>query len=108
MATVNTITFNAGSGGTDGSYTAGDSIVATVDYTPDAGSGGTPQTFDLTANVLDSNGNVVASNTAPFTVTIAGAGQTVAASDTGGHVWSEGSTTTEPDGSLSVPFTSTA
>lgn len=101
MATVNTISFD------QASYAPGETITATVDYTPDPA--GTTQNFDFTANVVDASGNVVASSSAPFVVSTPGVQtETVSVSDTGGHVWAEGSPVDEADGSISVPFTATA
>lgn len=101
MASVNTITFD------QAAYNVGDTITATVDYTPDTPSV-VPSTFTLTANVNDTSGNVVATNTADFVVNTPQPGDTVSVSDSGNRTWAEGATTTEADASLSVPFTATA
>jgi hypothetical protein len=101
MASVNSITFD------QASYLAGSTITATVDYTPDTPSV-VATTFTLTANVSDSTGAVVATNTGDFVVNTPQAGDTVSVSDTGSRTWAEGSTTVESDSSLSVPFTATA
>lgn len=101
MAAVNSITFDKPA------YAPGDTVTATVDYTPDTPSV-TSQTFTVTANVMDAAGAVVATNTAPFAVNSSQAGDTVSLSDDGNHTWAEGATTVEADGSLSVPFTATA
>lgn len=101
MASVNTITFD------QAAYNAGDAITATVDYTPDSPSV-VPSTFTLTANVSDTAGNVVATSTGDFVVNTPQAGDTVSVSDTGSRTWTEGATSTEADGSLSVPFSATA
>lgn len=101
MASVNSITFD------QAAYEVGATITATVDYTPDTPSV-VPSTFTFTANVTDPNGNVVGSNTADFVVNTPQPGDSVSVSDTGNRTWTEGSTTTEADGSLSVPFTATA
>jgi hypothetical protein len=101
MASVNSITFD------QPAYTAGSTITCTVDYTPDTPSV-VATTFTLTANVSDSGGNVVATNTGDFVVNTPQPGDTVSVSDTGSRTWAEGATTVESDGSLSVPFTATA
>jgi hypothetical protein len=101
MASVNTITFDKAA------YAPGETITATVDYTPDTPSVAA-ETFTVTANVMNSGGTVVATNTAPFVVNTPQPGDTVSVSDTGSHTWAEGATTVETDGSLSVPFTATA
>jgi hypothetical protein len=101
MASVNSITFD------QVAYTAGDTITATIDYTPDTPSV-VATTFTLTANVNDTSGAVVATSTGDFVVNTPQAGDTVSVSDTGSRTWAEGATATESDGSLSVPFTATA
>lgn len=101
MASVNTITFD------QAAYAAGSTITCTVDYTADTPSV-VATTFTLTANVLNSGGTVVATNTGDFVVNTPQAGDTVSVSDTGSRTWTEGTTTVESDGSLSVPFTATA
>jgi hypothetical protein len=101
VAAVNSITFD------QPAYTAGATITATVDYTPDTPSV-VASTFTMTANVTDSGGNVVATNTGDFVVNTPQPGDSVSVSDTGSRSWTEGATTVESDGSLSVPFTATA
>lgn len=101
MASVNSITFDKTA------YAPGDTVTTTIGYTPDTPSVAS-QTFTVTANVMDASGAVVATNTAPFSVNTAQAGDTVSLSDDGSHTWAEGATTVEADGSLSVPFTATA
>lgn len=108
MATISTVTFNEGSSGVAGTYTAGDTITATVGYVPDTPSV-VPQTFTLTTTVSDAAGNVTATNSNEFVVNTTQAnGDTVAVSDTGSRTWSAGSTTVEADGSLSQSFSATA
>ena len=110
MASLNSITFNAGSGGVAGVYSPGDAIDAAIDYTPDVPSV-VPQSFTFTGNVVNSGGGVVATLDAPFTVnTPQGGGDTVTVSDTGSRAWTEGATTPDPAtaGNLDVTFSSTA
>lgn len=102
MATVNSIAFD------QPAYAAGSVITATIDYTPDAPSV-TAATFTLTSNVVNSGGTVVATSTGDFIVnTPQPGGDTVQVSDSGSRAWTEGATTVETDGTLSVPFTATA
>lgn len=101
MASVNSITFD------QAAYNPGDTITATVDYTPDTASV-VASTFSLTANVNDASGNVVATQSADFVVNTPQPGDTISVSDSGGRAWTEGATTIEADSSLSVPFTATA
>ena len=110
MSTINSITFNAGSSGADGTYATGDTIDATTNYLPDTPSV-VPQTFTLTSSVSDAAGNVTSTLQAPFTVNAAQPnGDTVADSDDGGRTWTPGPTTPDPvtPGNLDVTFTSTA
>jgi hypothetical protein len=108
VATISSITFNAGSGGVDGTYATGDPIDATVDYVPDTPSV-VPQSFTLTANVSDAAGNVTATSSAPFTVnTTQPSGDTVAVTDTGNRTWTEGATTPDGSGGLDTVFSATA
>lgn len=101
MASVNSITFD------QPGYAPGETITATIDYTPDTASV-LAQTFTLTANVVDGSGNVVATNTGDFVVNTPQQGDTVAVSDSGGHAWTEGTPTAQADGSISVAFTAVA
>jgi hypothetical protein len=108
MATINTITFNEGSTGVAGTYAAGDTITATVDYVPDTASV-VPATNTLTTTITDASGNVVATTSTEFVVnTVNPAGDVVAVSDSGSRTWTPGTTTVEADGSLSQPFSATA
>ena len=110
MATLNSITFNAGSGGVAGTYAPGDPVQATIDYTPDVPSV-VPEVFTFTGNVVNSGGGVVATLDAPFTVNQSQPNaDTVQVSDTGNHSWTEGATTPDPAvaGNLDVTFSSTA
>ena len=108
MASINSVTFNAGSTGSDGVYDVGDSIVATVDYTAD-----TPALvaapFTLTTTITNAGGTVTAQNESSFTVNEPQPNpDTVQVADTGSRSWTEGSQTVNSDGSLSVPFSATA
>jgi hypothetical protein len=108
MSSINSITFNAGSGGTDGTYTTGDPIAATVDYTPDTASV-VQQNFTLTSNVTDAAGNVTATSTAPFTVNVPQPnGDTVSGSDDGGRTWAAGAATPDGSGGEDVVLSTTA
>ncbi len=108
MSTINSITFNAGSGGVTGTFATGDTIEATTSYLPDTPSV-VPQTFTLTSSVSDASGNVTSTFQAPFTVnTSQPGGDTVADSDDGGHAWTEGATTPDGAGNLDVTFSATA
>jgi hypothetical protein len=99
MATVNSLTFD------EASYSTGQTITLTVDYTPDAPSV-VPTTFTATASITDSSGAVVATNSAPFVVNVAQAsGDTVSVTDTGDRTWTE---TPDSDTGSSVVFTATA
>ena len=104
MASVNSITFD------QASYDVGAMITATVNYSPDAVTTPAPQTFTLTANLTDDSGNVVATNTAPFTVQApAGAAESLAVSDDGNRTWSAvADPGVQGDGSLSQAWSATA
>ena len=102
MAAVNTIAFDKAS------YAAGDTITATVDFTPD-----TPSTistpFTFTAQVTDAAGNPVGSpSTGTFNVTTTQQGDKLAVSDSGNRTWTAGAETVEADSSISQAFTATA
>ena len=108
MATINSITFNAGSGGVAGTYNPGDSVQATVDYVPDVPSV-VPSTFTLTATVTNAGGTPTATSQSDFTVDVPQAGgDTAAVTDTGSHTWTEGATTSDGSGGLDVTFSTTA
>lgn len=108
MSTINSVTYNAGSGGTDGVYSPGDPIIATVDYTADTPSV-VASPFTVTTTVTNAGGTVTATNDSTFTVNEPQAGgDTVAVADSGNHAWTQGTTTPQSDGSLSVPFSTTA
>jgi hypothetical protein len=108
MATINSVTFNAGSGGVVGTYATGDTIDATMDFTPDTPAV-VPQTFTLTTTVSDSTGAVTATNSSDFVVnTTMPDGDTVAASDTGSRTWTAGAQTPDGSGGLDVTFSATA
>jgi hypothetical protein len=102
MAAVNTIAFD------QASYNVGDTITATVDFTPD-----TPSTistpFTFTAQVTDAGGNAVGSPmSSTFNVNSTQAGDTCAVSDSGSRTWTVGAETVEADSSISQAFTATA
>jgi len=102
MATINSITFD------EAAYAAGATITATIDYVPDVPSV-TPTTFTMTANVVNSGGTTVATQTADFIVNEAQpGGDTVQVSDTGDRTWTEGATVADGSGGLDVTFTATA
>lgn len=108
MAAINSVIYNAGSGGTDGVYSPGDPIIATVDYVADVPSV-VASGFTVTTTVTNAAGAVTATNDSTFTVNEPQAGgDTVAVADSGSHAWTQGATTPQSDGSLSVPFTTTA
>lgn len=107
MATINTVTFSAGTPGTAGVYNQGDTITVTVDYTAD-----TPSVvaapFTLTTTITDSGGTVTATNDSTFTVNQQQQGDKVSEADSGNRTWAEGTTSPQSDGSLQVAFTATA
>ncbi len=108
MATINSITFNAGSTGTVGVYNPGDTIDATVDYVPDTPSV-VPTTFTLTATVTNAGGTPTATSSSDFVVdTPQAGGDTVQVADSGNRTWVEGATTSDGSGGLDVTFSSTA
>jgi hypothetical protein len=108
MSTINSVTFNAGSSGTTGLYTAGDPVAVTVDYVPDAPSVA-PATFTLTANITNAAGSVTATTQSNFTVdTPQAGGDTASVTDTGNHTWTEGVTTSDGSGGEVVTFSTTA
>lgn len=82
MASVDSILFD------QPAYSPGSTVTCTVGYTPDTPSVSS-QVFTVTANVVDQSGNVVATNTAPFTVNTPQAGDKAAVSDDGSHTWAE-------------------
>jgi hypothetical protein len=99
MASIQSITFD------QPSYTPGQVITLTVNYTPDtAGTGGTPQTFTATVVITDASGTQTATAAAPFVIagSVSG-GDVVSVTDTGGHTWVQQS----DSGSVAV-FTTTA
>jgi hypothetical protein len=103
MASINSLTFNNGSGGVAGTYATGDPIQLQAAYTPDT-PGVTPETFTATANITDSGGNVVATSSSPFTVNVSqAAGDVVSVTDTGSRTWTQSS----DNGSVAV-FDTTA
>ena len=84
-------------------YNPGDPISLTIGYTPDTPSV-VPTTFNATASITDSGGNVVASSAAPFVINVAQpAGDQVSVTDDDNHTWAE----TSDSGSVAV-FTATA
>jgi hypothetical protein len=97
MASITSLTFDKPA------YNPGDTITLTVDYVPDT-AGVNPVTSTATVNVTDANGNVTASDSAPFTVNepVAG-GDTVSVTDSGGRTWTQQSNS----GTVAV-FTATA
>ena len=108
MATINSITFNAGTGGVAGTFATGDTIDATTNYLPDTPSV-VPQTFTLTSTISDAAGNVTATSTAPFTVNATQpGGDTAADSDDGGRTWTPGAVTPDGSGNLNAVFSATA
>lgn len=97
MASIDSMTFD------QAAYNPGDLISLTIDYTPDTPSV-VPTTFNATASITDSGGNVVASSVAPFVINVAQAsGDQVSVTDDDNHVWAEASDT----GAVAV-FTATA
>jgi len=96
MAVVNSITFD------QASYTPGQMITLTADYTPDT-PGVVPQTFTATVVISNTDGTPVAQDSAPFTVNTPQAGDTVSVSDTGSRTWAQSS----DNGTVAV-FTATA
>lgn len=97
MASIDTMSFD------QAAYNPGDLITLTVDYTPDTPSV-VPTTFNATASITDSGGNVVASSVAPFVINVAQAsGDQVSVTDDDNHTWAEASDT----GAVAV-FTATA
>lgn len=82
MASVDVITFDKAS------YAPGDTVDATVNYTPDTPSV-VSQTFNATFTLNDANGNPVASNSAPFVLNTPQAGDKGSMADDGGHSWTE-------------------
>lgn len=86
MSSIQSITFD------QPSYTPGQVITLTVNYTADtpAAGGGTPQVLTATVVITDSTGVQTASASAPFTVTTGGApGDVVSVTDTGNHTWAQ-------------------
>jgi hypothetical protein len=114
MATINSITFNAGSTGTDGSYNTGDPIAATVNWVPDTAPV-VAQSFTLSASVVNSGGTTTATDSAPFTVNVSvSAGDVIQASSTDasgasdGRVWAVGAPALNSDGSVTTVVSTTA
>lgn len=97
MASVDSMTFD------QPAYNPGDPISLTIGYTPDTPSV-VPTTFNATATITDSGGNVVASSSAPFVINEAQAtGDQVGVTDDDNHTWAKASDT----GSVAV-FSTTA
>ena len=97
MASINSMVFD------EAAYNPGDVVTLTVDYTPDTPSV-VPTTFNATASITDSGGNVVASSSAPFVINEAQpSGDQVGVTDDDNHTWAEASDT----GSVAV-FSTTA
>jgi hypothetical protein len=96
MASIDTMTFD------QAAYSPGDTVTLSVGYTPDTPAV-TPQVFTATATISDAAGNVLGSNTAPFTVNVPQPGDKVGVSDDGNHTWAEAS----DSGTVAV-FTTTA
>ena len=87
----------------EAAYNPGDLITLTIGYTPDTPSV-IPTTFNATASITDSGGNVVASSVAPFVVNVAQpTGDQVSVTDDASHTWAKASDT----GSVAV-FSATA
>ena len=84
MASIDSMTFD------QASYTPGQVVTLTVDYTPDAPVG---QVFTATAVITDSAGAQVATSSAPFTVVPAGSGDVVSVSDDSARPWAQVSDT---------------
>lgn len=102
MAAVNTVVFDKAA------YNTGDTITATVDFTPD-----TPSTvstpFTFTAQVHDASGNPVGTaQTGTFNVNSTQQGDKCEVSDSGNRTWTAGAETVEADSSISQAFTATA
>jgi hypothetical protein len=89
MASVDALTFDKAA------YAPGDTVTLTVSWSADT-PGSASQTFNVTVNVNDASGNVIASSTSPLVVNTAQAGDTVSVSDDGGHAWN-------PPSSADVP-----
>jgi hypothetical protein len=97
VASIDSMTFD------QASYSPGETITLTIDYTPDAASS-VAQTFTATATITDSAGTTTATSEAPFVVnTPQPAGDVVAVTDSGNRTWAEGS----DSGSVAM-FTATA
>jgi hypothetical protein len=82
MAVINSITFS------QASYTPGQTVEVTVDYTPDT-PGVTTQSVSVTVNVTDQSGNILTTDTATFTVNTPQAGDSVTVSDSGDRTWTQ-------------------
>lgn len=111
MATIVSVTYNNGSGGSAGVYTPGDPVIQSVDYQADTPSV-VPSVFNVTTTITDAAGTVTATDNSSFTVNTPQAGDKAATSDADAagtsHTWTEGATTPQSDGSLLVTFTTTA
>lgn len=102
MAAINSVTFDKAA------YNAGETVTATINFTPD-----TPSTvsvpFTLTTQIHDASGNPVGeASTSTFSVTSTQQGDTCSVSDSGSRSWAAGTEAIESDGSLSQSFTATA
>ena len=87
MASIDSMVFD------QAAYNPGDPISLTIGYTPDTPSV-VPTTFNATASITDSGGNVVASSSAPFVINEAQpSGDQVGVTDDDNHTWSKASDT---------------
>lgn len=109
MATIHSITYSAGTGGTAGVYSPGDSVVQSLNYTADVPSV-VASVFNVTTTITEAaTGTVTATEPSSFTVnTPQAGGDTAATTDSGPHTWTEGATAPQSDGTLLVTFTTTA
>lgn len=97
MASIDSMSFD------QPAYNPGDPVTLTIGYTPDTPSV-VPTTFNATASITDSGGNVVATSVAPFVINVAQpSGDQVSVTDDDNHTWAEAS----DSGSVAV-FTATA
>lgn len=85
MASIDSMTFD------QASYTPGQPVTLTVDYTPDT-PGVVPQTFTATSVITNAAGAQVASSSAPFVVdTPQPSGDVVSVTDDGNRTWAKAS-----------------
>jgi hypothetical protein len=83
VASIQSITFD------QPSYTEGEQITLTVEYTPDT-AGTAPVTFTATVLITDASGAQTATASAPFVVAVPSpGGDVVSATDTGNRTWAQ-------------------